>query len=408
MPRVIHADLLAAQLAICAGTATGTLGDPYIEAVFTSRDGLTTHDYTFNPTLGTNRIVGIDVVEEPYGRGGTTSQAGNTATATIILDNSDLAVPKISPTSKGLVGYWVDLYWGRNTASGLKVANTPMQRLWVVSQDSISAPNEKYVILELWDVWQLMRNEPINLGTSPQWQADNDNIAKPGSLFTGMTIYEILGYAISNFGSVFTGYTWTLDALGTQDDGIISALVPVTPDTLDSILYPNRNNSSGQSFASFICDIMAATHCYLRARDGLAFKVVYPQESDAPDETYYALSSDGGHVFYEAHDKYTVLIPNMVQVYGDPQEDDYSWDAVGNAYDPTAGEWTGSNYTGIFGRMPRYYADPRVATNTDADNLSATLLAHAISQTQSGRLTIPHDARVEMYDFVTAFDTRGS
>jgi hypothetical protein len=261
-----------------------------------------------------------------------------------------------------------------------------------------------------------MNNLPINLGTSPNWQADDSDITKPGSLFTGMTYFEILGYVIGNLGIVFdprgapTGYVWTIDALGTQDDGVISAVVPTQlteGGTQESILYPNRNNSSRQNFASFICAIMESTNCRFRSRDGMAFKVIYPQESDAVNETYYS-NGASGHVFYEAHDIHAVKIPNMVQVYGGFNEATGGWDNSGVVYDSDTGEYTGANYTGIFGRMPSYHTDDRLTSDANCTTFAGAQLNNATSQTLSGRLTIPFDPTVELFDRVAVFDTRGS
>jgi hypothetical protein len=54
------------------------------------------------------------------------------------------------------------------------------------------------------------------------------------------------------------------------------------------------------------------------------------------------------------------------------------------------------------------YPAPSITNNTDATNRATAIAAKAMAEIVSGRLVIPHDARVELYDRVAIFDTRGS
>lgn len=371
-----------------------------IQCVFTH--GATTYDYSFDPTVGTNRLLEIERFEEPFGR-------IEKQSATILLRDNDRLVPDLG-------GYHVDLKYGMDTATGLSYANLPVPRLWVYSQDSISSPKQHYKLLEMWDVWQWMRNFPIAFGEAPHFRAEHsDPNDKPGSLFTGMTPYEILDWVIDQFSATFAcGTTFVLDALGSVADGIIDQVVPLAADTGESIIHPNRQASGYQNCASFISDIMMFTHCRLRALgntgDGdFHFKVIYPQVADLPNEVYASDGIDGeGNAciaFYEAHDKDTVTLPNYVKVYGGEQTDG-TFSYLGDAYDATDFT-TPPTYNGPLGAVPAYYLDERLGSDAACDNRADAILNNVLSQTKSGRVTVPHDARVELYDRVAVYDRRG-
>jgi len=404
--RTLHADL---ESALLSGYPVTNMDRAAIQCVFHkginwtgpgSSDYEATYDYSFDPTVTTNRMLDLVWEIRPYGK-------LEGLSATIILRNEDHAVPDIT-------GYYVDLNFGLNTSSGLKYANTPWPRLWVYSYDSISAQGQKYVQLELVDIWQLMGMTDSNgmpcfpaiFGSAPHFQADDGDLV-PGSLFTGLTIWEILDW-VKDYLTTVTGYTFDLDAVGDQDDGIISATVPVDAETSESIIYPNRNEAF-QTLTSFFADIMQHTNCRLRdvgnsAGDGvLHFKVIYPQEDDPVNEQY---SSDGseGLVFFEAHDKKTLLIPNLVRVYGGEQDDGtFSYD--GDDYAEEDFE-TPPTYNGRLFKMPAYFKGEGLGSDAACTSLAATIRNNAQSQTQSGRITIPFDPRVELFDKVSAKDNR--
>ena len=72
---------------------------PYLPLVFTSKDGLTTVDYSYVHVSTTNRLLYIEHSEFPYDD-----------SAIIILQNNDLAVPDLK-------GYWVEIGYGDNTVA---------------------------------------------------------------------------------------------------------------------------------------------------------------------------------------------------------------------------------------------------------------------------------------------------
>jgi len=51
--------------------------------------------------------------------------------------------------------------------------------------------------------------------------------------------------------------------------------------------------------------------------------------------------------------------------------------------------------------------DGTITNQTDANNRAAAILTRIQAEQLAGRLVIPHDARVELYDKVTVHDARG-
>lgn len=374
----IRSDLIAKQVASSI--------QPAIQAVFTSQDGGTTYDYSFDPTVTTNRLEYIEYREEPFDD-----------YAKIMLRNDDMVIPD-------LVGYWVDLGIGANTTSGLKYGTYP--RLWVKKQHALSGGTKEQranlkVILELQGVWNILKELFVLIGSAPFY---NDNFGN----FTGKTIYEILELLIEIHLYAMTGsiYQFELDALGDQDDGVINSLI-LEP-TKDPE-WPLINQKAPETYGTFVDVIemlLQYTGCYLRAESGLAFKIIYPQSSDSVNENYYSSLSDG-HVFYENTNRQFLRIPNRVKVFSDQSEDkDWSSYIEGEAF---SDDWTGSIYTGEYMHNLEIKTDSRGAITDEAtaDALAAFILNKHSAETFGGRTIIPHDARVELYDRIVIEDSRG-
>ena len=140
MARTLSANLLTAQT---TGFPAGGY-NPALRCIFTSKDGGTTHDYSFDPTVTTNRLHHIEQRE------GILSDSG-----IILLSNYDKSIPA------DLTGYYVDLGWGHNTASGVLYAEADgavAPRLWVMRQSDISGGSkgsqpQLFTSFELLGVW---------------------------------------------------------------------------------------------------------------------------------------------------------------------------------------------------------------------------------------------------------------
>ena len=166
MAKALHADLETAQR---AGYPTGGV-QPYLPLVFTR--GATTYDYTFNPTLTTTRALQLEHHEEPWDDYGA-----------IILRNNDLAVPDLR-------GYYLDIGYGAQTASGLRYSTAP--RLWVKEQKEVSVTGGQdglRVLLTLGGKMRIFREQRIQLGDAHTYRDENRAL-------TGKTIYATLEYLI--------------------------------------------------------------------------------------------------------------------------------------------------------------------------------------------------------------------
>lgn len=378
--RDLHADLLS---------KLSTDVQPAMRFIFTSQDGGTTYDYSFDPTVTTNRSESLMFRLEPFDE-----------YAEITLRNDDLAVPS-------LVGYWVDIGIGANTDSGLRYGILP--RFWVKEQHTLSGGSKEgkkdlKVLLQLGGVWNICREEFVLIGSSSR-PFYND----PFSELTGRTIYGIFKYLIETTLYSITGsvFQFTLDALGTQDDGVIDSLVP---EPVKDPEWPLINQDAPTRHDRFI-DLferwLAYTGCYLRAKEGLAFKIIYPQSTDAVNETYYSSLSDG-HVFYENTADEFLKRPNRVKVFSDISVDkDWSSFVEGEAF---SDDWTNNVFTGEY--VPileiEIFSRGEITDSATADTMAAFKLNKHSAQTFGGRVIVPLDPRVELYDRVLINETRGS
>lgn len=404
MSKSIHADLLATQ--------TATSVSPYIRLIFTHRTGTPTYDYSFDPTVTTNRLLQITHREAPLSSYGNITPPGLPVDATIVLRNEDLVVPDLS-------GYYVDIGYGANTASGLRYSSTP--RLWVSAQNEVSASimnsskASNNVVLNLVGVGVIMNIMPCLIGEA-LYVEDNGRVwlyqDRSGNL-RDKTIYSVIEYLIETVLTAATGFTFTLDALGTQDDGIInnSNVIPwptaTTPEEDFYFLHPDAPEKF-DTIGFMVNALMAKTKCYLLPEPNLAFKVVYPQASDSVNETYYS-SLSSGHVFYENSEVKSPAIPAYAILYGNKVED---WsDAVvaraySDEYDLSAPPAV--TYTGAFVPIIQVGAEPTFTNQAQLEAFAASLVQKAKQGTFSGRTVVPHDARVELFDRVAVLDARGT
>lgn len=184
------------------------------------------------------------------------------------------------------------------------------------------------------------------------------------------------------------GWTWTAVA---TSDGIIDVFTPVFD--INQLPYENA--------AALLYRLIWMTKSYLRAKPTKTFEAVYPQSTDAINEIYY---SNKAHWFFEYEDKSILLIPNSIVVLCNQ--------------DPVSGEWATDEYPLILGTASdatqitkyREIVQPFLAgsidNQTDADNRAAAILTRLKAETLAGRLIVPHDARVELYDRVGVWDLR--
>ncbi len=398
MARTLNADLKTAQE---VGFPTGGYA-PAVRCIFTSKDGGTTYDYSFNPTVTTNRLQHAQQVEE----------RGNDS-GVILLSNYDRSVPV------DLDGYYVDLGWGHNTASGVlwdTAAGAVAPRLWVMQQSDISgAPKggrpQLYTLFQLQGVWGAVLNQqPVRLGASPLFRYGDD--LEGGILtipaLTNKTIYGVIEYLIETALSAQTGITFTLDPLGTQDDGHIDTDVPF-PGSGELMRTINAGSPGRfQTYGELILALLELTKCVLIPRAGLAFKIIYPQASDTVDETYYSSNADG-HPFYEVENRRLNMVPNHLEVFGtDPETTAGDWFDPDHYTIPPTRPFTPADieaaYTGTFMPVTETISEEGLDTNAECDDRAEFYGWQLKDQILGTRLIVPMDARNELYDKVKAED----
>ena len=321
---------------------------PYVGLIFRNPAGGYV-DYTSRKKL-------VEHHEEPYND-----------YATIILDNSDRAVVN-------LTGYHIQICYG-DSGDCVQAA-----RLWVKSQYNISMEGKLATVVTLEGAWSLMGEQLLRVGSPPLY---ND---QP---YTTQTIYNLLRTLIETELAIATGFAFSLSSLADQDDGIINTFIP-------NFLL---NQTKFDDFNTLIQVLMAMTHCYLRARTGLVFQIVYPQEDDAVDETYYSYQA---HFFYEYAEQFNIVVPNHVIVFCNQQEEGWVAELI------ITGEAEDSDQIARYMEVIGLFTAPTITNQTDATNRAEAIMSKQKAEILSGRLIIPHDCRVELYDRVAVYDTRGA
>ncbi len=403
--RTLNADLLLAQV---SGFPTGGY-QPAVRCILTSKNGLTLIDYSFDPTVTTNRLRHVEQTEERENDSGI-----------ILLSNYDKAVPSV-------LGYQVDLGWGLNTSSGLQEDSAVTPRLWVMVQSDISGgpkgtKPQLYTLLQLQGVWQVILNrQPVRLTSTPPttiplYRYDEENTI---SVLQGKTIYGVIEYLIETALSAQTGKVWTLDALGDQDDGQINSTIPFPSSGVLERTININTSFEFQTYGSVILSLLELTSCILIPRASLAFKIIYPQASDVADETYYS-SNASGHPFYEVENRSLNMVPNHVEIFGGLGEDGYPT-VSGHWFDPDhystapttfTPEAIETAYDGEFmpvtasGSTDNPIWEIGLDTVTKCETRASELGRQLKDQILGTRVIIPMDARVELYDRVELVDKR--
>jgi len=332
---------------------------PYCKLVFTSKDGNTTVDLSTDSSAYGNRILLIDHTEESYDD-----------FATIILRNVDRTIPNIK-------GYWTEIGYGytidgtpQYLGDGTNEGAPP--RLWVKHQQTVSAGGKLWEILELEGVWAKLREQVIRLGNPPLYTKS----------YTTDTIYTIIGLILAEL-------SMTLKTLS-EDDGIINDLQPQF----------DINAQPFEFAAPLIYRLLHMTASYLKALDDLEFEIKYPQSSDAVDLTFY---SNQAPYFYEYMERVNTLIPNHFLVYGNEGADglwaDYIVSASPNGVDQTEID--------AYDEIYKIILAGSLTTQARVNSRAAALLKRAKLEQLAGRLYAPHDARVELYDRIAIYDSRG-
>jgi hypothetical protein len=364
--RDISSDLLNAQnygQYILVGTSRHYTRIPYVQLVFHSESGSGAEDYS-------NRFMGIEHHVEHLGND----------YATIQLNNYDHKV-------KDVVGWWIEPVYGDcffNTSKAIiGHEGHAMPRLWVKYQTDVSYPGKKMVVLEL---------EDKKLAEKPCITDDLNPLAPYHyAELTGFTPFWMITHLLNHAG-------FGMQVLE-QDDGFINSFIP------QKFRINEDLDDDYESFKDVIERLLAFTKCYLRkivdTGGGPAeYKVIFPQESDPINETYYSYQQPQ---FSEFAYREKVVIPNYILTYCNYtyiEGEDGNWDnlIIGEAQDQDSIDRYGEVM------MPVWRKE---AINQDEANfLASAYLDRYKIASKGGRVIVPLDMRVELFDKVQVYDTR--
>lgn len=349
--RSLSSDLETAQQA-----ASGT---PYIELIF-KKSGESDINYT-------GRLKRLFHVEQPY-----------KDYATIVLNNADLGV-------ENLTGYYVNVGYGYNTSSGDEYS--PTSRLWVIQQSDESEEGRLESIIYLVGVWDI-------LALSQDWQGETPYLYVIWN--KTKTPYDILDELLGYFNV-------DLRVLSDQDDGIVDTFLPVF--VIDALMFEGAK--------SIIYALMNTTKVYprLEGYEGSTYigriKLIYPQEDDDVDYTYYS-DIDSGHVFYQSFWKDNVIKPNHFIVYCNRDEDGSWGNMITGEYEDTdAADRFSINPSGDSMAIKSFHIAETISNQADANNRAEVLYLRNWHELEWGVVVVPHNCGQELFDYVKVFDNRG-
>jgi len=315
---------------------------PFIHIYLTSNDG-THYDYS-------HRLIQLEHHEEPYNDW-----------ANIFLYNNNRDIPDLR-------GCWLEIGYGAYTNGGVDYASTP--RLWVKWTQLVSREGDLFMMLHGEGMWSHMRElDIITKGEPPFYD---------GQYEEGYTIYDTIKDIIESCG-------FTLNALE-QDDGIIDDHCPQV--YLNE--YPFENP------AEVIYRLIAMTKCFIRPLTDLQFEIRFPQDTDSKDESY---SSNTPHYFHEYVEKLNLTMPNHIVVYANPGEDVLWTDVI-------TAESEDEDSIARYKRVTKHHIAMDIDNASDAGNRASAILTRIMFEQLAGRVIVPHDCRVELYDRIEVYDAR--
>ena len=337
---------------------------PYIHMLLTSYDGLTTRDFSTDSVAYGSRIILIDHVENAYSDG-----------ATVVINNYDGAFDAFD-----LRGYWTEIGYGDTTGAGDEYAATA--RLWVKHQQLLYLAGRQILVLELEGMWSKLNERILALGNPPLYIAKTDAVVGDDEYVAGfsgasLTVYDLIAYIMA-----LTVPAFTLNAL-VDDDGVIDTYIPT---------FSINEFQPFESAGELVYALIKMTYSFLRPKASLQFEVVYPETDDALDMTYYRAQKP---FFYEFVSRLNVETPNHLYLFANEGADKL-WNAVITAEAEDAAQQA------LYGDVPEVALAPSVTSQANANTRAAVILARMADEEMTGRLVVPHDCQIELYDYIGA------
>lgn len=375
-----------------------------------------------NSTDYSSRLLYLEHHEEPYRE-----------RAVIGLSNRDNSLDDLDLDGKEFeIGYGYD----SSGHSGSATDKVDTATLWVKSHQIISIQGERIYQIYAEGMWSRLRVEKILPGvtawkastayivnqsvpptkpnghkyvciiagtsgaTEPTWPTSGtvedgtaptsiiwseDGIANPYSnvFLATHTVEELIQIVIEAM-----GWTWTTVA---DSDGIIDVFKPMF----------DIGQGGYEPGAAIIYRLIWMTKSYLRAMPSKTFETVFPQTSDAVNETYY---SNQAPWFIEYNEQSKLLEPNSILVLCN-QDPNMEWGT--DAYPLMYGTASDTDQIAKYVEIVEPFLAGNIRDQTDADNRADAILTRLKAETLGGRCLLPfHDCRVELYDKISVLDYR--
>ena len=319
-----------------------------------------------------SRLLRLEHREEPY-----------RDYARIVLNNADRGLDSVASLSTNLLGYRFRIAYGYDTGEvvaepngdGVSKEYSETADLWVKTQQMITEPGGLVCVLECEGQWGYLREQHV-MALIDQVQLGDPSEVTDDPYFVAAfdktkTVYELIESVIQN------AFGWTLNATPSPDDGILNG--PFKPYfSLEKWPYA----------ATVLTDLIEMTKCYLRAKANLTWDILYPQEDDSVDETYYSNQSP---YFLRYAESLSLVVPNRVVVFAGNPLNEIPWP------EPVIVGDTGA-YSGSYVEVLEPKFAPSIESQPYAEDLANAILTRYNSERLSGYLLIHHDARVELYD----------
>lgn len=305
-------------------------------------------------TFSTERILDLRHSEEPYSQ-----------TAEVLLQNSDGAL-----TSLNLRGYQGVISYGITTGEGDEYS--ACAPLWVIAQQLFSAQGQLLCRLSLAGILNLIGEDSANADLI--LEDDDSNTVKD-------LLQKICGDSGVSLLDCFDHCT-AYDLVFDSEDSLIDSFQP--KDSF-KIMY-------GQNRLGKIKELIQYTKCVMRAEDDGKIHIFEPTTSGDSYNYEYSLAA-GSHTFFDKTLRQRLVIPNYIIVKSHPShEDQYS----GSAEDTDSSDLI----------EKRDYVYLRLASDDQADNIAAAILAHHQWEAERGHGFVPMNVGAEVHDYVLITDTR--
>ncbi len=304
--------------------------------------------------LGTSLILAIQHTEDPY-----------THKAEAVLDNSGGVF-----TGNDYKGWQVVIAYGAVTPAGDEYSGCAP--LWVVGQELCSARGELVCRLSMSGIPDMLAEDRASAAYLP---ADSDV----------KTVRDIIRGILGDSGVAMLacfGHCRRYDVVFDSEDSLIGSYRP-----RDGFrVYMNGSRLSA------LKRLLDYTGCVMRYGGDGKVHILEPVTGGAVYDYQYSLS--GGHAFFSAAYRSSLVIPNYVIVKSHPGDSPQYYGYAGD-----------SESIAAFREM-RYQKYARLDSNDQAEAVAAALLSRFRLEAQRGEAEVPLNCGAELFDYVRVADER--